>query len=1054
MSTKKILKIACLILFLLIVIISATISILYAKQDKIIQELISTVNQDFVGRVEIEDSHISPFDNFPYISIDLEHLKIYENKESKNTILHISDCYIGFDLWTIITGNFEIKSLLLKNGVINLIQHTDGEFNLTKALTKTHEIEDIEEEFHLDLKKIELDHVDITKLNEETNLLFDVYITRAKSKFKTSNEHTYAHLDSKFELSVITNGDTTFVNHKHFDLTTDIDFINATQILTILPSNFLLEGASFNTNGTVDFDDDMNVDLSFSGNKPNFDLFIAFAPNELIPTLKKYENKGKVYFDATVKGKSINGHNPKLDANFGCSEAYFTNTINNKKLDDLQFKGHFTNGDKRDASTMEFSMQNFSAKPEAGIFSGNLLVKNFDAPEIDLKLNSHFELEFLATFLNINNLQNLEGSIDLEMNFRDIIDLEHPEKSIEKLNESYYTKLVVKNLGFTTPDFHLPVKDLNIYATMDGHKANISQFDIKIGKSDMSFKGTVSDLPAILHHTNKEVYTSLNFSSKFIDVYELTFNKKDSSKIIDEQIENFKMDLAFKSSAKAMTESPNLPIGEFFIKNLYAKFKHYPHTLHDFHADVFVEEKDFRIIDFTGEIDKSDFHFAGKLKNYDLWFAEHPKGDTKIEFNLDSKLLKLEDLFAYKNENYIPEDYQHEELKNTIIHGFADLHFSEGLKSADVYIDKLNTTMKIHPMRFEKFSGRVHIENEHLTIEKLTGKLGKSSFLANMTYYYGSNKALKKKDNKLYLQAQHLDFDELFSYNPPPPSKQLTPQDHEDVFNIFALPFTDMSFHFDIKHLNYHRYLLHDFNTKFRMQENHYIYLDTLSLVAAGGNVNMSGYFNGSNKDNIYFSPKMNFKNVDIDKLLFKFENFGQDHLVSENLHGKLSGKLTGKIHLHADMIPIIDDSEIHVDLNVVNGKLENFGPMEYMSDYFTDKNLTKVIFDTLSNHIDIKNGVTTIPRMLINSSLGFIEISGKQDMNMNIEYYLSVPVKMIAIAGMNKLFGKKNTEIDPEQEDEIVSKDDSKKVRYVNVKISGTVDDYKITLGKDKNKA
>ena len=153
-------------------------------------------------------------------------------------------------------------------------------------------------------------------------------------------------------------------------------------------------------------------------------------------------------------------------------------------------------------------------------------------------------------------------------------------------------------------------------------------------------------------------------------------------------------------------------------------------------------------------------------------------------------------------------------------------------------------------------------------------------------------------------------------------------------------------------------------------------------------------------------------------------------------------------------MIPIIDDSEIHVDLNVVNGKLENFGPMEYMSDYFTDKNLTKVIFDTLSNHIDIINGVTTIARLLIKSSLGFIELSGKQDLNINIEYYLSVPVKMIAIAGMNKLFGKKNTEIDPEQEDEIVSKDDSKKVRYVNVKISGTVDDYKITLGKDKNKA
>jgi hypothetical protein len=84
--------------------------------------------------------------------------------------------------------------------------------------------------------------------------------------------------------------------------------------------------------GNIDFDDDMNLDLKFEGAKPNFDLFIAFAPAELIPVLKKYDNKGKVYFDCTVKGKSINGFNPIIDANFGCSEAYFSNKINHKKF--------------------------------------------------------------------------------------------------------------------------------------------------------------------------------------------------------------------------------------------------------------------------------------------------------------------------------------------------------------------------------------------------------------------------------------------------------------------------------------------------------------------------------------------------------------------------------------------------------------------------------------------------------------------------------------------------------------------------------------------------
>ena len=49
-----------------------------------------------------------------------------------------------------------------------------------------------------------------------------------------------------------------------------------------------------------------------------------------------------------------------------------------------------------------------------------------------------------------------------------------------------------------------------------------------------------------------------------------------------------------------------------------------------------------------------------------------------------------------------------------------------------------------------------------------------------------------------------------------------------------------------------------------------------------------------------------------------------------------------------------------------------------------------------------------------------------------------------------NKLFGaSKTNEVNPEQEDEIQYKDESKKIKYVNLRISGTTDNMKIVLGK-----
>jgi hypothetical protein len=233
---------------------------------------------------------------------------------------------------------------------------------------------------------------------------------------------------------------------------------------------------------------------------------------------------------------------------------------------------------------------------------------------------------------------------------------------------------------------------------------------------------------------------------------------------------------------------------------------------------------------------------------------------------------------------------------------------------------------------------------------------------------------------------------------------------------------------------------------------DHYLHIDRLDLDIAGGHVDVEGYFNGSDPEMIYFSPTMHLKNVDLDQLLFKFENFGQDYMVSENLHGQFTGTLTGKIHMHADMVPKIDDSEIHMDVDVVHGKLENYALLHYMSDYFKDKNLDKVLFDTLNNHIDLVDGVMTIPKMEINSSLGHMEISGKQDLEGNMEYYLRIPWKMVTKTAMTKLFGRKKSEEELEaQQDEIVYGDE--KTKYVSVTITSDENGYNFKLGKKKEK-
>ena len=92
------------------------------------------------------------------------------------------------------------------------------------------------------------------------------------------------------------------------------------------------------------------------------------------------------------------------------------------------------------------------------------------------------------------------------------------------------------------------------------------------------------------------------------------------------------------------------------------------------------------------------------------------------------------------------------------------------------------------------------------------------------------------------------------------------------------------------------------------------------------------------------------------------------------------------------------------------------------------------------------------IPKMEINSSLGHMEISGKQTLEGQMEYYLRIPWKMVTKTASSRLFGKKNKEeVADDQVDEIQYGSD--KTKYVNVKILGDENGYKFSLGKDKRK-
>ncbi|GAB5554481.1 MAG: hypothetical protein Sapg2KO_40720 [Saprospiraceae bacterium] len=1168
--------------------------IVYQKQDGLVQGEVDTLNKNLEGLIVIGDTHIAPFKNFPYISIKVDSVQVYESKEQNAAlILEVADIYVGFNIWDIIAANYDVQKLLVEEGFFNIIKHEDGSINIANALATGNA--EVGESAPLDihLKNIELKNLDIHQFDEGSKLDIETYIYWAKSGFETADNEIDAHIDTEFELNIIQDQDTSFIKHKHFEFQTDVLFNQVSGLLEIDPSKIKIENGDFNVYGIIEMKKDMALDLEVYGTKPNFDMLIAFAPEALIPTLEQYNNAGEIYFNADVIGPIANGQMPFIDVQFGASEAFLENVDVRKRIDELGFKGHFTNGKDKSLESMEFSIKDFTSKLDEGNFVASISVENFIEPEVELELHTDFNVAFLTQFFNLSQIGNVSGNVKLDMRFHDIIDLDHPEKALNALNQAYYSELNIENLHVESSNLKVPIDTLNMHLAMTGQRGVLDRFDLKMGDTDLSLKGFISGLPAIVHHADTPIEAELEINSNLLDIAELTgFSEADSTGIdeqiedlrlllkakstaraiteskylpegefiverlhaqlknfshelhdfhadvlidsssikvldcygfvdqsdfrfnakvhnygslmqdtlggavklntpieaelkisselldiaeltgfskgdstgVDEQIEDLSLQLKFNSTAEGLTTFEYLPQGEFFIEDLHAQLKHYPHELHDFHVDLLIDDQDLKIVDFTGFIDQSDFHFNGNVHDYGFWIKDTLDGDVKLDISLNAERLKLEDIFSYKGENYVPEDYRHEEFDKLQLHLNGAMHYKDSkLHSIDLDLDQFGAKMQVHPMRFEDFSGRFHYEDEHLVIEKMHGKIGRSIFDVDMNYYLGKVDSIKLRDNHFGLKAEYIDFDQLFAFNTAPPSKTKTTasqtattedvQAHSTAFNIYELPFTDMTFDLDVDHFMYHKIDLQNIHSRLRMTHDHYIYVDTMSMRATGGQFLMSGYFNGSNPDRIYLKPNLKVIQADVDQLLFKFENFGQDEVLSDYIHGKLTADITGNIRIYPDLVPDIDQSEIHMDVELLNGRLENYEPVLMLSDYMGDKNLSSVQFDTLQNHMDITNGTITIPNMTIESTLGHYELSGEQSLAGKLDYYIRIPWAIIMQGARQKLFSNKKTEDGEIGEDEIIEKDLNKKTRYLNLRVKGTLDDYDIQLRKKRNK-
>lgn len=1047
---RRILRILGWLALAVALLFAGAIGLAYAKQRVLVQLALDEINRDMAGHLSIAGSHIAPFEAFPLICIDLEDVRFRATDDTTQAPIYaIKDLYLCFRIWDLLRGYFDVRSVHAEGGRLDLVLHEDGSLNLLLAKQFASADEEDGSALHIHLRDLQLRDFTFSHLQESTGQKVTARIAELRADFRSIGDSLAAELEADLRLDVIGKRDTSFFYDKHIELDVHLDYDMATQVLQMPLSSVKLQEVEFNAEGSIDIAHEVDLDLHVHGEKPDFSLLMAFAPNELADFLKQFKNAGNIVFDGTVKGKSALGMTPHVHISFSCADGWFENTATGKRVDRLAFNGHFTNNGDPTLRQAEFHLLDLNLRPGSGEFSGDFVAVDFVEPFIDVDLHCDLDLDFVGKFLNVEVLNELGGHVQVDMKLTELIDIAAPERNLARLKQGVDSELRVRDLHVRIPGHPHPIDDLDIHAQMRKGFVEIDTFSLRMATSDLQLRGSISDLPAIFHHQSKPIELKLDLDSRSLKLAELLAHDTAMARKQTEEFSNLSGRMHFVTSVEGLLDHEPLPIGEFFIDELSVKAKHYPHALHDVHADIIITDRSLRIKDLTAVIDASDLHFNGYVENYDLWFSARKQGETHVAADFTSSQLILHDLLTYQGESYLPEEYRHEVLREARFHADADLRFADDrFRFADLRLSKLTGRMKVHPLKLEDFKGHLHVEDDKLTLDGFSGRMGRTDLAGDLRVFLGDSTVKRPWPDRLALRSTFIDVDALLNYSP---EKEVN---HDSVFNIFSLPFPDLELRADIGTLKYHRYELKDFRTVLHLKPDHTLKVDTLSVGIAKGSLDLSGAFTAKDPYDIRFTSTVTARDIDLDALMIKFDNFGQDVLLNKNLHGRVSGTVKSTWPMHADLTPIMENGEAQLDIAVVDGSLVRFAPMHAMADFFADKNLDLVRFDTLRNVLKLRNGVLDIPAMNLNSSLGFIELSGKQGLDLTMEYYLRIPWSLVTQAASTKLFGgKRKEEVDPEQEDAIQYRDADKRVRFLNVKVTGTPDDFKVTLGRDKKK-
>ncbi len=752
---KRLKKIALVFvsLFLLVVISGIVLAKVYEKEIK--KYAIDEVNTYLKAKLKIEEDNVSFsfFKKFPNASLNFSNLLI-EAENSEDTLLFAENFSLEFGLSSLFSGNYEVNEIDLDDAKLNLIINKKGDENYIFWKT-TEKTDSSEAPITFSLKEVNLNRVAVSYTNEQNNNFAAFTLNSAKFAGNFESDSSVVSINSDLWISTIQNDSAVYFDAKPSLLSIERAVFDD-QKVKLEKGSLKVGDMSVNVNAFFNLTNQENTVNAVAKNVEISEVF-SLMPSEVSESLKAYKTDGFVNGDVAITTNKKE-KTPRISASFYIEEGTITESNSGVQLRELALEGNY------DLSpfNQRIELTKGKGKLSGGDFElkGKLLGTSIQT--IVTQIKGEFELDKLAQFLNLENIESMGGTLSIDNEFRG--SLRKGELSVTEFLGS--AKLKAATLKFKNNK--KSYSDFNGDFAFNRFKSS-ANLTGSYGNSDLSISSQFSNfIPYLVN--NQVLNANIYVQSKFLELDELLGNEKSeveegrdttgvvlpnkitaTLRVSVEKLTYQKHELKQVAGSLSMNESGVKTNDLLFVSNKGRV---------NLKGSLMANDEGFRLSSdiILGQIDMSDLLLRFNNFEQNILRSEHLSGRANaivaIQSNLNQHLeLDLNSLIVNAEYSISEGEIKNLELFDEI----GDYLKSNVISKSIVKVDELSKKLKL--VKFSEFSNTLEIKDRMINIPSMSiktsamdiGLYGTQSF--DFDINYGINLRLKdiltkKKDTE------------------------------------------------------------------------------------------------------------------------------------------------------------------------------------------------------------------------------------------------------------------------------------------------------------------